>query len=135
MQNTELVVADLYEAAFLLTKGAKFGRVLTAFRNAHHKVFATFSLTDVSPDMIKEMHDKNATVHFAKFKYHRQRVKEKVQKYMEENGFGDIDSKTIYKTHREVRKVYKELMKSAYNGPKRIIPQEGEEYDDPAVFV
>lgn len=122
MQNDEFVIADLYEAAFLISKGAKFCKVLSASRNSHHKVFSTFSLTDVTANMVKEMHDKDSVVNYYKFKFNRQRVKEKVQKYMEEHGFQNIDSKTIYKTHNDIRKAYKELMKSAYQGPKRVIP-------------
>lgn len=120
--------ADLYDAAFLLSYGAKFKRIESFYRNHQGKSFSVMSLTDVTWEMLELLQDKKATVEFQKLKMYRKRIKKKAEKYASENEYTEISSTEIYKIHQKLRKQLTEYKKEySSTGPKRIMQEDNNE--------
>lgn len=129
--------ADLYDAAFLLSYGAKFKRIEAYYKNHRGKSFSVMSLTDVTWEMLQLLQDGKATVSFHKLKEYRKRVKEKAEKYAEEHAYTEITSREVYKIRQQLKKQYTEYEKLYSSpGPKRvmIMEEQNEEHTSTTVL-
>jgi len=123
--NKVYLCADLYDAAFLLSYGAKFKRIEQYYKNHLGKSFSVMSLTDVTWDMLQLLHDNKALVEFQKLKKYRKKLKEKAEKYASTHEYTEINSREVYKIHRELRKQFAEYREQhASPGPKRVMIEE-----------
>jgi hypothetical protein len=114
--------ADLYEAAFLLVLGARFGRIKEYYKNYAGKSFSILELEGVTFEMLQKLHDQNSTINYHKFKEQRKRIKLKIEKYAKGHKHKEISSKEAYKVHKELEKQYTQMQQYAKGtGPKRVI--------------
>lgn len=121
--------ADLYEAAFLLVQGARFGRIKEYYKNYAGKSFSILELEGVTFEMLQKLHNQNSEVNYHKFKEQRKRIKLKIEKYAKEHSHTEISSKEAYKIHKELEKQYTQMQQfEKGSGPKRIISENNEEY-------
>lgn len=121
--DQDYLCADLYDAALLLSYGAKFKRVESYYRNRLGKSFSIMSFTEVTWEMLQALESPSSTVNFHKFREYRKRLKTKAEKYASEHDYTEISSAEVYKIRQQLRKQttrYKQLHNSS--GPKRIMP-------------